>query len=83
VLTAAGIEHLRLHDLRHSHASIAINAGVPLSVIQALLNHQSPVQTMRYSHLMNSTLRNATESIAEVVSKAVAGVPDSHGRAHH
>jgi integrase len=76
VLTAAGIGHLRLHDLRHTHASIAINAGVSLSVIQALLNHQSPVQTMRYSHLMNSTLRNATESIAEVVSKAVTSAPD-------
>lgn len=84
VLTAAGIEHLRLHDLRHTYASLAINAGVSLSVIQGLLHHQSPVQTMRYSHLMNSTLRNATESIAEVVSKAVTGTPNSlvgHGRA--
>lgn len=71
VLKAAGIEHLRLHDLRHSHASLAINAGVSLSVIQALLNHQSPIQTMRYSHLMNSTLRNASESVAEAVNKAI------------
>lgn len=71
VLTAAGIEHLRLHDLRHSHASLAINAGVSLSVIQALLNHQSPIQTMRYSHLMNSTLRNASESVADAVNKAL------------
>lgn len=71
VLTVAGIEHLRLHDLRHSHASLAINAGVSLSVIQALLNHQSPIQTMRYSHLMNSTLRNASESVADAVNKAI------------
>lgn len=70
VLTAAGIEHLRLHDLRHTYASLAINAGVSLSVIQGLLHHQSPVQTMRYSHLMNSTLRNASESIADVIGKA-------------
>lgn len=71
VLKAAGIEHLRLHDLRHSHASLAINAGVSLSVIQALLAHQSPLQTMRYSHLMNSTLRSASESVAEAVNKAI------------
>lgn len=71
VLTVAGIEHLRLHDLRHSHASLAINAGVSLSVIQALLNHQSPIQTMRYSHLMNSTLRNASESVADAVNQAL------------
>lgn len=70
ILTAAGIEHLRLHDLRHTHASLAVNAGISLSIIQNLLGHKSPVQTMRYSHLMNSTLRNASESIAEVVSKA-------------
>ncbi|MFS0756506.1 tyrosine-type recombinase/integrase [Noviherbaspirillum sp. 1P10PC] len=76
VLTAAGIEHLRLHDLRHTYASLAINAGVSLSVIQGLLHHQSPVQTMRYSHLMNSTLRSATESIAEAVSKAIMGSPN-------
>ena len=70
-LALAGIEeHFRLHDLRHSFASLAVNAGVSLSIIQGLLNHQSPVQTMRYSHLMNSTLRNASESVADVVSRA-------------
>lgn len=73
VLTASGIEHLRLHDLRHSHASLAINAGVSLSIIQGLLHHQSPVQTMRYSHIMNSTLRNASESVSDAVSMAIRG----------
>ena len=37
------------------------------------MGHQSPVQTMRYSHLMNSTLRNASESISDVVSNAIKG----------
>lgn len=73
VLKVAGIEHLRLHDLRHSHASLAINAGVSLSIIQGLLHHQSPVQTMRYSHIMNSTLRSASESVSDAVSKAIRG----------
>lgn len=71
VLKVAGIEHLCLHQLRHSHASLAINAGVSLSIIQGLLNHQSPVQTMRYSHLMNSTLRNASETVSDAVSMAI------------
>lgn len=73
VLKASGIEHLRLHDLRHTYASLAINAGVSLSIIQGLLHHQSPVQTMRYSHLMNSTLRTASESISDAVSMAIRG----------
>lgn len=73
VLKASGIEHLRLHDLRHTHASLAINAGVSLSIIQGLLSHQSPVQTMRYSHIMNSTLRKASESVSDAVSMAIRG----------
>lgn len=76
VLTAAGIEHLRLHDLRHTYSSLAVNAGVSLSIIQSMLGHQSPVMTMRYAHLMNSTLRNASESVADVVSKATRDIFD-------
>lgn len=70
VLQAAGIEHLRLHDLRHSFASLAANAGISLTVIQNLLGHKSPIQTMRYSHLMNSTLRDATESVAAAIGRS-------------
>jgi integrase len=77
VLTAAGIEHLRLHDLRHTYSSLAINAGVSLSIIQNMLGHQSSAMTLRYVHLMNSTLRNASESVADVISKATKRVGDS------
>lgn len=74
VLAAAGIEHLRLHDIRHTYASLGLNAGISLSILQRLMGHQSPIQTMRYSHLMNSTLRDASESISDVVNKATKGM---------
>jgi integrase len=71
--TAGIVEHLRPHDFRHSHASLLVNSGVSLAVIQGLLGHSSPLQSMRYSHLMNSTLRNASESVAGIVNKATGG----------
>ena len=49
---AAGLKHIRIHDFRHSHASVLINAGVnPLDVAHRL-GHSSTVQTLKtYSHL--------------------------------
>lgn len=75
VLQAAGLEHMRLHDLRHLAASLAANAGVSLMVIQQLLGHKSPLQTMRYAFLMNDTLRDASEVIALAVSRAASSTP--------
>jgi len=70
VLHAAGLDHMRLHDLRHLAASLAANAGVSLTVISGLLGHQSLAMSSRYSHIYNSTLRDASELIALAVNKA-------------
>jgi integrase len=54
-LTAAGLPHVRFHDLRHTHASLLIAAGVHPKAIQARLGHSSITVTMdRYGHLMPS-----------------------------
>ena len=47
---ACGLEHVTLHDLRHSAASAMIQAGVSLSDVGAVLNHKSPASTKRYAH---------------------------------
>jgi len=47
----AGLEDLRLHDLRHSFASALVNNGVPLFEVQKLLGHASISTTERYAHL--------------------------------
>ena len=47
---ACGLEHVTLHDLRHSAASAMIQAGVSLSDVGAVLNHKSPASTNRYAH---------------------------------
>jgi integrase len=58
----------RLHDLRHSYASILASAGLSLPVIGALLGHTQPGTTARYAHLFDDPLRAATEKAGEVIS---------------
>ncbi|MEW5994910.1 MAG: tyrosine-type recombinase/integrase, partial [Candidatus Zixiibacteriota bacterium] len=57
----AGIEDVRIHDLRHSFASTAASAGVPLQIVGGLLGHSSPQTTARYSHLWQDPLARASE----------------------
>src|SRR5262249_49011967 len=64
----AGIEDVRLHDLRHSFASFLVNEGVSLYVVQALLGHANARTTQRYAHLVADTLAQATEIVDGIVA---------------
>ena len=57
----AGLENVRLHDLRHSFASFLVNNGVSLFIVQGLLGHSQPRMTQRYAHLHQQTLLQAAE----------------------
>ena len=57
----------RLHDLRHTYASVLASAGLSLPIIGALLGHSQPATTARYSHLMDDPLRQATERVGAIV----------------
>jgi integrase len=63
---------VRIHDLRHSFASILVSAGASLPLIGQLLGHTQVQTTQRYAHLFDDPLRKAAESVGEVVE---AGVP--------
>jgi integrase len=60
---AADLGDVRIHDLRHSHASLLVNAGYSLPVIGAVLGHKTPSTTARYAHLADDTLRHAVKSV--------------------
>ncbi len=64
----AGIEDVRVHDLRHTYASVLVSAGQSLPVIGALLGHTQSKTTERYAHLFDDPLRKATEAAGAVLS---------------
>ncbi|WP_374414893.1 tyrosine-type recombinase/integrase [Novosphingobium colocasiae] len=59
---AAGLDGLRIHDLRHSAASFMVNSGVDLYAVGRVLGHADHQSTMRYAHLANDTLLAAVEA---------------------
>lgn len=63
-----GLPRIRLHDLRHTHATIALRAGVPIKVISERLGHESPAFTMKqYAHALPGMQAEAAVQIAEIV----------------
>jgi integrase len=66
----AGIAGCRMHDLRHSFASLLASGGQSLLVIGQMLGHQSPSTTARYSHLFDETLKVAADAVSHAVSAA-------------
>jgi integrase len=71
----AGLQDVRLHDLRHSFASFLVNEGVSLYVVQALLGHANARTTQRYAHLASDTLSDATEIVDGIVAAQPHIVP--------
>lgn len=63
----AGLQDVRLHDLRHSFASILINSGRSLYEVQHLLGHTQVKTTERYAHLQQDTLMRAANVVPNVI----------------
>ena len=59
----AGFEDVRLHDLRHTHASHAVMNGVPVPVVSRLLGHSNTRMTLRYAHLGDREIEQAAERV--------------------
>jgi integrase len=69
----ADIAGARLHDIRHTHASILASMGLSLPIIGALLGHTQVATTQRYAHLMDDPLRAATERAGAAISGGERG----------
>ena len=76
VRKAAGLEDVRLYDLRHTLASVAVNTGYSLEVIGGLLGHTNVATTARYAHLAAAPVRAAGEAVAGQIAGAL-GAKDS------
>ena len=66
----AGLRDVRMHDLRHSFASILINSGRSLYEVQHLLGHTQVKTTERYAHLQQDTLMTAANVVSNLVGTA-------------
>lgn len=64
----AGLDDVRIHDLRHSFASFLVNSGRSLYEVQKLLGHTQIKTTQRYAHLSQETLLEATNAVSESLS---------------
>jgi integrase len=73
VTKAADLEGLRIHDLRHSFASVGAGASMGLPIIGKLLGHSQPATTARYAHLDADPMRRAVETIGATIAGAMAG----------
>lgn len=73
VTKAAELEGVRLHDLRHSFASIGAGASMGLPVIGKLLGHSQAATTHRYAHLDADPLRRAVDTIGATITAAMDG----------
>ncbi len=65
----AGLPHLRIHDLRHSFASLLVSGGRSLYEVQQILGHSDPKVTMRYAHLSTKALQAAANTASVLMPK--------------
>ena len=67
----AGLDGLRIHDLRHSFASFGAGGGMGLPIVGKLLGHANTTTTARYAHLDADPLRRASNAIASTIAAAL------------
>jgi integrase len=69
----AGLSDVRLHDLRHTHASTGVALNQSLHIVGKILGHRKPETTARYSHLALDPVRAAADQTAKRVADAMRG----------
>jgi len=76
----AGLQDVRLHDLRHSYASLAAGKGVSLQMIGKLLGHRHPATTARYAHLARDAAASVNDELGAAMTSAIEkGAPPLAG----
>lgn len=68
---AAGLEGVRLHDLRHTVGASGADAGLSMLEIQAILGHSQVSTTERYSHLSRSAAHRAADKVSGAIAAAL------------
>ncbi|MBU2580251.1 MAG: site-specific integrase [Alphaproteobacteria bacterium] len=69
VRVKADLKGVRIHDLRHSFASLAAANGASLPLIGRMLGHSTPLTTQRYAHLVNDPVRDANDAVGATLAR--------------
>jgi integrase len=69
----AGLEDVRIHDLRHSFASFAVSGGAALYLVSKVLGHAHVATTQRYAHLADDPVKAAADTVARRIAAALNG----------
>jgi integrase len=80
IRAAAGLDDVRLHDLRHAFASVAVSSGLALPIIGKTLGHSQPATTARYAHLASDPVKAAAATVAGKIAAAMAGGSAAAGK---
>jgi len=67
LLVVSGLRDVRLHDLHHTYASLALRQGETVLTIGRLLGHRDPATTLRYTHFAPAAMRDAVEAVGSMV----------------
>jgi integrase len=73
----AGLDDVRLHDLRHAFASVAASSGMGLPIIGKMLGHSQAATTARYAHLASDPVKAAAATVAGKIAAAMKGASGS------
>ncbi|HEV2460114.1 MAG TPA: tyrosine-type recombinase/integrase, partial [Ktedonobacterales bacterium] len=77
LLGRLGLPRIRVHDLRHTAVSLAVQAGVPINVISQMIGHSTTSMTMdRYAHIMPGQERAASRALEAAL---FGGLGSAHG----
>ena len=71
----AGLPEVRLHDLRHSFASMAAASGASLPMIGKLLGHSQPQTTQRYAQLADDPVSELNNEVSARIAAAIGSLP--------
>ncbi len=71
----AGIEEVRMHDLRHTYASVAVTNGVDPFMLKEIMGHKNLQTTLRYAHLADHAVQSAAGSVASRIAGALRSKP--------
>jgi integrase len=75
LIEKAGLPRIRLHDVRHTHATLGLKAGVPVKVISERLGHESPAFTLKqYAHVIPGMQAEAAAQIAILIDASPRNV---------